>query len=227
MFILLSSASSPRYREDILRCLAAPVCSLVQFRYDKRYLSEDLQQRIDKKQLTMPADAVVCFLESGGDGLATLVPVRKVIIKALIVHGGSISLTLEIREVCFTEDPAKFSREIDTLSGSLSPRRELSRLEGKFFFALSAHPGTLRSGRELGVWEKTVTTLASRQEFASEPFFWTVVGLELAAAPWTSDLLLDWPITPIMDDANLLLFHYAPATLTQDRGALTLEVVRR
>lgn len=33
MFILLSSSARPRYREDILRCLAAPEGTCVQFRY--------------------------------------------------------------------------------------------------------------------------------------------------------------------------------------------------
>jgi len=39
MFVCLSSGSSARYREDILRALAMPVGSRLQFRYDQKWVA--------------------------------------------------------------------------------------------------------------------------------------------------------------------------------------------
>jgi hypothetical protein len=58
MFVLLSSDHSPRYKQDILRCLASPVGADIQFRYDRALLSDSVRRQIG--EFKRPAETVVC-----------------------------------------------------------------------------------------------------------------------------------------------------------------------
>ena len=55
MFILLSSASSVQYREDVLRCLAASIGSHLQFRYDKKWVAVGILEKIKNGKLEASA----------------------------------------------------------------------------------------------------------------------------------------------------------------------------
>jgi hypothetical protein len=47
MFVLLSSGAQKRYRDDILRCMAAPVGSIIQFRYNREIVGKSILQKPD------------------------------------------------------------------------------------------------------------------------------------------------------------------------------------
>ncbi len=62
MFLLLSSAARPRYREDILRCVAAPVGGTIQFRYQKKWIACDSLKSLNGK------DGLVCYMGDAENG---------------------------------------------------------------------------------------------------------------------------------------------------------------
>src|SRR4051794_14477891 len=133
MFVLLSSDYSPRYKQDILRCLAAPVGASIQFRYDRVHLSKSVLKQLGK--LRYPANAVVGSVASKGIGPLTLVLVRAVEIVALREHGSTVSVILKMNDIVNAE-PATFTTALDSSSHGESPRKksEESSPEGKYFF---------------------------------------------------------------------------------------------
>jgi hypothetical protein len=75
-FICLSSGASPRYREDITRALALPVGTVLQFRYDKAYLTQAV--RIAVEQGTAAGQpAIIVYIDQSVQGQApSYVPCR-------------------------------------------------------------------------------------------------------------------------------------------------------
>ncbi|MER9452049.1 hypothetical protein [Mesorhizobium sp. M0254] len=66
MIVFLSSSSRARYADDIIRMLALPCGGQMQFRYDGKWLADDVRNRVPYEQL---ADeyALVCFVAGSGD----------------------------------------------------------------------------------------------------------------------------------------------------------------
>ena len=206
MLILLSSTSAARYRQDVLRCLAAPVKSVVQFRYRRSLVSDQLLTRIDNKQLS--GSALVCFLNSTGSDLFSIVPVRCVEVCDVRSHGSTISMGLEIREVACAE-PGEFTREIDLIAGGANPRLKDGDTVGKYCFEVPDKLTSLRFGSKVEEWEKTIEYVRSQQAFQEEPFFWTVLGVEKPGMVLDTRTFSPWPTKALTDEAfSILIYHY-------------------
>src|ERR1039458_5725546 len=93
MLILLSSWHRPRYKEDILRCLAAPLGAEIQFRYDLKWVAHSILEKIRRGDNVGYDKALVCFLDHTQQGVQPLLPVRSVDIKKIREHGSTITVT--------------------------------------------------------------------------------------------------------------------------------------
>ena len=104
MLILLSSALRPRYKDDILRCLAAPPGTKLRFRYEDRLIEPSLR---DGRKT---GEAIVCFLDekTAGTSEAFLIPIRAVVIEKINVHGTTRTLDLCLREFVYAENLKEF-----------------------------------------------------------------------------------------------------------------------
>lgn len=209
MLILLSSAHSPRYREDILRCLAAPIGSIVQFRYDKRWIANELVDRVERGELALPSSGIVCYVDLQGAGPLTMIPVRSVRVERINVHGRTVSIGLRMKEFNYAE-PVVFTKELFDLSGNVSPQKINDEVEGKYLFEVDSLPVSLKTGQTVGDWEEVVVLLRDQAAFADEPFFWTVVGAHLEGSKMDSNVFSEWPQKPISDPFDLLVYHYQP-----------------
>jgi hypothetical protein len=99
MFVLLSSAASPRYRHDVLRCISAPVGATVQFRYLHRYASDEALRlfKIAADTGSSPGSSLICFADNTvEDRILPLVPVRRADIQSVAFHGSTLSLSLRV-----------------------------------------------------------------------------------------------------------------------------------
>jgi hypothetical protein len=209
VFILLSSASSAQYREDILRCLAAPVGSRLQFRYDKKWVAEGILERIKKGTLGASASGIVCWVDMEGKGPLRMIPVRAVKILHVNMHGRSLSVLLEMSELHYA-DPSSFTSEVFALSGNASPQVKSEKPEGKYFFEISTLPPSLRTGSTIGDWEELVSLLREEKPFQEEAFFWVALGMETEGTHLDTEVLSKWSTEPISKPFDLLVYHYQP-----------------
>lgn len=209
MFVLLSSAYSPRYREDILRCLAAPIGSEVQFRYDKKWVAENILEKMKKGTMIAGAPAIVCWVDTQGNGPLRMIPVRSVSISKFNLHGRTLSLTLKMSDVQYAE-PTSFTNEVFSLSGDASPHSKNGKVEGKYFFEIPTLPPSLQTGRTVALWEELVALLQQEQPFQAEQFFWVTVGIAGADAKVDTEFLSEWPTAPVSGPFDLLVYHYQP-----------------
>jgi hypothetical protein len=223
MFVLLSSDYSPRYKQDILRCLAAPVGATIQFRYDRVHLSESVLKQLGK--LRYPAHAVVCSVASKGVGPLTLVLVRATEIVALREHGSTVSVILKIKEIANAE-PTTFTTALDSSSNGESPRKksEEASPEGKYFFEVPDLP-TVERGLSLTTWEQAITNLRNQHAYQDEPFFWTVVGIQEEGRSFDASILHGLPDKlPPGSGFDLLIYHYQPRGGAKPNSKLELSV---
>jgi hypothetical protein len=211
VLFLLSSDYSPRYKQDILRCLAAPIGTTVQFRYDKAHIPEDLFNKLTSKTTRFPLDGIVCSVASKGNGILPIVPVRMVKMQKPRVHGDTISVTLTVDQVVLA-DSAEFTKELDKLSNSKTPRiREAGQSpEGSYLFEADT-PNRTEIDSTISVWEHTVASLRDQHAYKDEPFFWVALGLENTDQPMDTSNLHEWPgtIEP-RQQYRLLIYHFQP-----------------
>lgn len=224
MFILLSSDYSPRYKQDILRCLAAPIGATVQFRYDKVHISESVLEQITGA--TCSGAALVCSVATKGVDLLRIIPVRLVGILSTREHGSTVSVTLKM-EALLQAEPESFTQSLDQLSGGKSPRKksEEAAPEGKYFFEIAHIPTNVQQGSSLRNWEQTVTLLRDQHAYQDEPFFWTMIGLQ------KQNEILDTTVLHPIPDAlapssnfDVLLYHYQPKGGQKPNSKLELTV---
>lgn len=218
MFLLLSSAARPRYRDDILRCIAAPVGGTIQFRYQKKWIACDSLKSLNGK------DGLVCFVGEAENGHQPLTPVRQVTIVDVSVHGTTVSLILKMGDFAFSPTES-FTNLVASRAADHHPRKENGKLYGKWLFSLDgANLSGIEHSKSLATWEKLVQELASRPEFAQEGFYWTVVGVEPIAQLGTdySDCVT-WPTALRRNSFNsLLVYHYSPSPETSHQEAPVL-----
>jgi len=212
VLFLLSSDYSPRYKQDILRCLAAPIGSAVQFRYDRVHISSDVLTSLTNSTTRFPLDGIVCSVSSKGFGVLPLVPVRKVKVQKPRVHGETISIPLVMGEVALAYSATDFTDELDKLTGGKTPRikQDGQSPEGYYFFD-SRQPGNVEIGTSVSIWERTVSTLRDQHAYKDEPFFWVALGVEDANTPLDPSALHPWPreIEP-RHQYRLLIYHFQP-----------------
>jgi hypothetical protein len=211
MLFLLSSDYSPRYKQDILRCLAAPMGSVVQFRYDKAHVPAAVLNKLTSQDTKFPLDGIVCSVASKGRGLLPMVPVRKVSVQKPRVHGETISLALTVKEVAVA-NPADFTAQLDILSMGQSPRvvTEDKGPEGAYLFESETPKGT-EVGSSVLLWERAVSTLREQHAYKDEPFFWVVLGIENSNQSMDTSRLHSWPekLSP-REQYRLLIYHFQP-----------------
>lgn len=181
MYILLSSGAQKRYRDDTLRCMAAPFGALVQFRYGTSLVEKSIVNATDKMH---GQSALVCSLNvedtfHDEDGQHAVIPVREVEIDRVWSVGSTIVVALRVHGFAHVSDLDKFRR---SFYASKHPPRNADRKAesgGKWFFeAPDELEASIPHGVELSSWEAIARQLIAIPKFRPEPFFWTVLGLK-------------------------------------------------
>lgn len=228
MFVLLSSAASPRYRHDILRCVAAPINGIVQFRYAKRHCTAEALTTLERYESESRKDeAVICFADNTVQaGKLPLLPVRIAKITAARFHGETISLSLSMQEfIC--ADHETFTQKVVSATKNDSPQKK-EKVTGAFCL-MAERANILDEGEiaaDLKVWEKLVEKLQKFSHFCDERFFWTVLGIvDPKANSWGEEKFLEWKdkLKPSTSRA-IQIYHYRPQQEGIPDGSLTIEV---
>jgi len=229
VYLLLSSSKRKRYREDILRCLAAPIGARIQFRYAKHLVAPSI---INDLLRLKGQTGIVCNVDlEVVEGPCPLVPVRAVTIQEVRRLGSTISLVLQTDEFAYGSRD-EFTEELTRKAGGLLPildepttAAEASR--GYFLLQISDLPSNLTLGKSLEQWERVVGELCQNSDFNSEPFFWTVLDLYKGEpTDPVTQTFQTWPdeISSATDYMLLLyLFHPKRDTWNAGPSCLTIE----
>jgi hypothetical protein len=96
MFVCLSSGDRPRYRRDIIRVLAMPPGTWIQFRYARRWIAPAINSRLDdrknRKRLRGTASLVAYIDQADPDTEPQIVPCRFATLVDAAPLGRTVSL---------------------------------------------------------------------------------------------------------------------------------------
>jgi hypothetical protein len=217
MLILLSSALRPRYKDDILRCLAAPLGTRLRFRYEDRLIEPSLQ---DGKRI---GEAIVCFLDEKGASISEtfLIPVRSVVIEKINVHGTTRTLELCLGEFIYAENLKEFVVQVykhkPDAKPIIDPSQKKETVGYWFFEKMESLP--FQKGTSVQIWERIANQLADVEQFKSEMYFWAVLGvIEKNGNIQFSESFTSLPEKPLNVSKNyeLLIYHFSPTNLRSD-----------
>jgi hypothetical protein len=231
MLVFLSSAATPRYRHDILRCIAAPLGATVQFRYAKRHCTESALEKLSTLAKLHRGkgrrDALVCFADVSVDaGALPLVPVRTANVVAIRTHGTTVSVTLALRDFVDMES-AEFTSAMTESGVTELPTVSEGKVSGSFCFEVEGEKALskARVGAELSLWEILVGRLQQTTAYAHEAFFWTVLGIvDIGVANSGEESFKEWPEELRADKFQALqIYHYQPKQGECPTGAIAIE----
>lgn len=217
MIICLSSGASQRYRQDVLRALALPIGSNLQFRYDTRWISDKTMEMIEGGHLVGQGVIIAYIDQSKADESVEgryidVIPVRIAKVSDAAVTGSTVALEFTIGTVAHAADLPAFNQELESLSGGALPKWVGKEPKGKYCAELTSEPANLEETTGIEQWQKTVIQLTEHDEFREESTFFTVLGLlseserrtigvKLAHAGWKQK------VSPNSDN-ELLVYHF-------------------
>jgi hypothetical protein len=220
MYVLLSSAYRPRYREDILRCLAAPIGATIQFRYDLKWVHQEIKDDTGN----VSGEGLVCFVDNDATGTLPIIPVRLVSISDVQRHGSTLSLTFTVGDFAFAT-ANDFARQLASHAENLSPHKdETGSISGYYFFEIGTPMTNLTRANDLATWEQIVNLLSQYPKFGTEEFFWAIIGVTKKGDETSFDRFLRLPAEL---DANsvydVAMYHYSPKDMrSETRYCLSL-----
>jgi hypothetical protein len=211
LFLLLSSAAQRRYKDDILRALAMPVGSRLQFRYRQAYVSKEVLDVVGT-QIDRPLGrALICYVDHDDSGVLPIVPVRLATIDRANLHGSTLSVTMSVGDLAYSSSPSDFAQQVTQLSQGKNPRKDEEKISGSHFLLLPDKPPVFERGRSIARWEQIIDVLYTRKAFAKHSFFWTVLGLVNVTDTVDTNTFSDWPHVIAGESTyDLLLYHYLP-----------------
>lgn len=230
MLILLSSARMPRYRNDILRCISAPIGATIQFRYSKHIVSKEIWDNPEDFQNKI---GLVCSADLDHPGEKSLIiPVRRVKIEKIFKHGSTLSLSMRVEKiVCLTKDVKdkaeiltkieSFTKVIDQNSGGKVPicstaATHTEGMSGYFFFKYRGKTDVINelAGKSLTDWENLTAILLNQPGYLEEKFFWTVLGIEKTSSDLVvrTDYLNQWDSKiKLNSEYTILVYVFHPS----------------
>jgi len=179
MFICLSSGATARYREDIVRTMALPAGTDIQFRYDiQRWVAPVIRDRLRRGE-AVKGPALIAYIDQHDPGRAPeTVACRFAEIIEVTPLGTTVTLTLKLGEFAFAENLAAFNTEVRSLGANTLPAwQQDGKIGGSYWLEVSQKLNTVIPSNALAEWERIVAQLVNRSEFADETRFFSVQGV--------------------------------------------------
>lgn len=178
MFICLSSGASRRYRQDILRAIAMPKESQIQFRYDSKWIAPKIRELLSKENARGIPSLIAYIDQHDNTKPPEIIPCRFATLVEAVVHGKTCSLILALQEFGYAQNLEAFNNEIRAACGDTLPTWQPDgTLKGHYWFETGQEPVTVVKSLKLTEWESIVAQIAERVDFVDENCFYTIEGL--------------------------------------------------
>jgi hypothetical protein len=179
MYLCLSSGSTPQYRQDIIRALAMPTGTRLQFRYQDRWVSQPVRANIRAGKFQADTTIVAYIDQSDKTAIPRIVPCRLAKLVDPRSQGSTYTLKLELGSFCYAADLDKFNSELRAAAADL-PRYVNGNIAGLYWLELP-EPDSVTQSSDLGDWEKIVKQLAATTDFSTESMFFHASGIRSVA----------------------------------------------
>jgi len=178
MYICLSSGARPRYRDDVLRALAMPAGTRLQFRYDRKWVAPEVLHALSNGG-TANVLAVIAYIDQHDPSVPPFViPCRYASVSEAVSHGSTVSLVLTVHEFAYAQDLEALNEHLLSELGSNLPHwEEGGTLRGFYWLETRTEIRGISRSAELDEWESIVCQLAQRKDFSEERCFYSVRGL--------------------------------------------------
>lgn len=216
MFICLSSGAKPRYRQDVIRSIAMPRGSRLQFRYRLDLVAERVKQRI-KDGTYKDIKTLIAYLDQQDRTKEPeLVPCRFARLVHAQIHGTTTSLVFVLEEFAYAESIEAFNNQARLASGDTLPSRkspEDKYAEGAFWLEVGDEAlSNVISTRDLGDWEKIVCQLLQHEDFKTENCFYMIEGLYEAENEEKINMKLGSYHLKPSQEYEVRIYHFLPRT---------------
>lgn len=179
MFICMSSGYRERYRRDIILALAMPKGCRLQFRYDKKWISPKVLERIKAGKSTKTISIIAYIAQYDKDNSPQLIPCRFAQIEDAKIHGTTVSLALSLEGFAYAENVKVFNEQVRSLSQDVVPKWDKTgNIIGYYWIEIDAEElhDVISSDKE-DEWEKIIDQIAPHKDFAEEKCFYMLKGL--------------------------------------------------
>jgi hypothetical protein len=220
----------PRYRLDILRLLALPIGTHIQFRYAEDLIQDHLQGPMAKNQLVSTPVLLAhvdCTPEARlSDQKCPITPCRYARLNRTTRIGHYFILSFVLDEFAPCSDLHKFDKQVSSQRPTWNNAED--KIYGKWCFEGSVDQQTCPAVNTTEAWQNIITKLSQSTDFSAESFFFTVTGIY----PRGSEELL----APESGEFNFRadgnyeakIFHFHPSgdmrTMPSDSALIKVEV---
>jgi hypothetical protein len=182
MFVCLSSGSSARYREDIMRSVALPKGMILQFRYDQKYLTPGVSAAVDANQAVGESALIVYIDQHLKAESPNYVACRYAKVVRVSRHGTTVSVELTLDNYAYAANLGAFNQWMTSTFPQELPTWENGKLQGKYWLENVNEPNSAVRSSDLADWQSIVGQLAAHDDFTEEKFFHTVTAFGLVSA---------------------------------------------
>lgn len=233
--LCLSSGLTVRYRQDILRAIALPHRSHVQFRYSADIvedgLASDLQNNAICGAIAMLAHVDCSDSSKVENGLCFVTPCRRAVLVSSRRIGDYFVLVFQLWGYAVAADVSVLQQGLP----SARPHWSGGGLKGRWCLRSTHRGWEQHSGLE--GFQQVARLLSTRPDFAGQPFFLAVEGIFARALAIEGILARgsDGAIEPTADGEvvlaagkhfDLRLFHFRPdaehSTATETTGSIAI-----
>ena len=181
MHLCLSSGHRPRYRRDIVRTLAMPAGSWIQFRYAVKWIAPTIASQLDdrnqRKKLRGTRILIAYVDQADLSADPEIVPCRYAKLVDVVRLGHTSSLQLELGAFAHAEDLAQVNEALRAKAADHLPRRVAGEVEGCYWVEMDDQVAGLTDSRDPRGVDLVVGQLAPRSDFREDRFFYTVADL--------------------------------------------------
>jgi hypothetical protein len=177
MQIFLSSGARRGYRQDVVRALAMPKGSELQLRYDRKWVSPEVIQRMQTGAVDGEG-ALICYVDQQDKNKKPkVIPCRFAMVRGTERAGSTACVQLSLGSHAYARDLDAFNEQVWSASGETLPRwAESGSIEGFYWLELGQEPTDVVACDDKANWEELVGQLGRCDDFSKEPFFFRVDG---------------------------------------------------
>jgi len=181
-FICFSSGAQRRYRDDIIRAMAMPSGCELNFRYRLKYLSNSVLENLRNNRIGTGHEVLICYLDQSDRGKQVFfIPVRFARILAAPLTGDFVVIRMRVEEFAYAADTDAFNKDVHSRSAEVPkwPSDTAAKYAiGAFWVEVDEYPKSVVRSVSIENWQKTVSQLLERKDFASTGPFYRVVQLQ-------------------------------------------------
>lgn len=116
LFFCLSSGDNHRYLEDVIRALAMPAGTELQFRYAEWWLDASTIEKVDANTIC-GEQAIIAYIDQSHSGITPkIVPCRLAVISHVESVGTTKCVTLKLTKFAFPKEIELFQKNIRSIS---------------------------------------------------------------------------------------------------------------